>query len=518
MIVFEWVLGILLVAVLLSALARQIRVPYPAMLALGGTVLAFIPGVPRIVLDPELALALFVAPVLLDAAYDTSTRDLKDNWLPVTCLVLIAVGLTTAAVALLAHALTGMPWAAAIALGAIVAPPDAAAATAVLRQLRLPHRIVTILEGESLLNDASALLTYRIAVVAMSAGSISLATAAPTFLVTILGSLVAGPVLALGYMRLVTLLNRSGDMPTSIILQFVGAFGVWILADRLGLSGILTIVAYAITIARRAPATTPARIRVPSYAAWEIAVFVLNVLAFVLIGLQIGPIFEGLAPEQRVGYLIVAAAVLATVILVRIAWVMSYNVLVRWHIRRVGFHPPRPMMAPTVKGGIIIAWCGMRGIVTLVAALALPNGDGGPAFPFRDLIVFVAFCVVLGTLLIQGLTLRPLLAWLDLHDDDPVGREVVRARAAAYQAALAALDGERSGLTKALRIELKAALEQDNGANAGQEPRASGDNLRLQAVAAARHVIIAMRRSGEIGDAAFHRLEEEIDRIELSVS
>src|SRR5262250_2163470 len=201
MIIFEWILGILLGSVLLSALARQIKVPYPALLALGGAVLAFISGAPRIVLDPELALALFVAPVLLDAAYDTSTRDLRDNWLPVTCLVLVAVCLTTGAVAIVAQALTGMPWGPAIALGAIVAPPDAAAATAVLRQVRLPHRLVTILEGESLLNDASALLIYRIAVTAVTAGGVTLSDAAPMFLINVVGSIVAGPILALGYMR-----------------------------------------------------------------------------------------------------------------------------------------------------------------------------------------------------------------------------------------------------------------------------------------------------------------------------
>jgi monovalent cation/hydrogen antiporter len=518
MIVFEWMLGILLASVLLSALARQLKVPYPALLALGGALLAFIPGAPRIELDPELALALFVAPVLLDAAFDTSPRDLKDNWVPVTCLVLVAVSLTTGAVALLAHTLTGMPWAAAIALGAIVAPPDAAAATAVLRQVKLPHRIVTILEGESLLNDASALLIYRMAVIAVSVGSLSFATAAPTFLLSIVGSLVAGPLLAIGYMRLVTVLNRAGDAPTSIILQFIGTFGVWLLADRVGLSGILTIVAYAVTLARRAPATTSAHIRVQSYAVWETVVFVLNVLAFVLIGLQIGPIFEALAPEQRSAYLGIAAAVLATVMLIRIAWVMSYNWVARWRIRRVGFHPPRPMMAPSVKSGLIVAWCGMRGIVTLAAALALPNGESGPAFPFRDLIVLVAFCVVLGTLLIQGLTLRPLLVWLDLHDDDPVGREVAHARVAAYKAALASLDGASSPVAGALRVELQAVLAQANGGSLELEAGETADGLRLQVAAAARHSILALRRNGEIGDDAFHRVEEEIDRIELSAT
>ncbi|HEU0058663.1 MAG TPA: sodium:proton antiporter [Hyphomicrobiaceae bacterium] len=518
MLIFEWILGILLGAVLLSALARRIGVPYPALLALGGTVVAFMPGAPRIILDPELALALFVAPVLLDAAYDTSPRDLKDNWVPVTSLVLVAVGLTTAAVAIVAKALTGMPWAAAIALGAIVAPPDAAAATAVLRQLNLPHRLVTVLEGESLLNDASALLIYRVAVTAATVGGITVASAAPLLLASVAGSLILGPILALTYMRLMTAMDWSDDRPSSIILQFISTFGVWLLADRLGLSGILTIVAYAITIARRAPATTSAHLRVPSYAVWDTVVFVLNVLAFALIGLQIGPIFETLGPEQRLNYLLIAAAVLATVILVRIAWVMSYNWVVRRHIRRHGFHPPRPMAAPTIKSGLLVSWCGMRGIVTLAAAFALPNGADGLAFPHRNLIVFVAFCVVLGTLVIQGFTLRPLLSKLNLSDDDPVGQEVARARTAAYRAALAAIDGDSSPLAEAMRVELQLGLLQGDGNGGEPVDGAPADNLRLRTVLAARQAVLAMRNSGDIGDSAFHRLEEEIDRLELSVS
>ena len=518
MIVFEWIIGILLGAVLLSQLAKRIGAPYPALLALGGTVLAFIPGAPRIVLEPELALALFLAPVLLDAAYDTSPRDLKDNWLPVTCLVLVAVGLTTTAVAIVAHTLTGMPWAAAIALGAIVAPPDAAAATAVLRQVRLPHRILTILEGESLLNDASALLIYRAAVTAASATTFSFSNAAPGIAVSVIASVILGPMLALLTLRVMNAMRRSADTPANIIMQFVITFGIWLLADRLGLSGVLTIVSYAITVARQAPASTPARLRVPSYAVWETAVFVLNVLAFVLIGLQIGPIVENLQPEQRFAYLGMAVAVLATVILVRITWVMSYNAVVRWQVRRFGFHPPRPMMAPTVKGGIIISWCGMRGIVTLATALALPNGDGGAAFPYRDLIIFTAFCVVFGTLILQGLTLRPLLTRLDLRDDDPVGREVEQARTVAYGAAIAALDGNSSAVAKAIRVELQSALTQSSGETPPQEQASSFAGVRLLAVEAARQALLAMRASGEIGDDAFHRVEEEIDRLELSAT
>src|SRR3954470_12182628 len=257
---FELLIGLLLAATLLAAAARRVGAPYPAFLALGGALLALVPGAPSFAVPPELALALFVAPVLLDAAYDTSPRDLKDNWAPVLGLVVVAVGLTTIAVASVAHALMpAIPWAAAVTLGAVVAPPDAAAATAVLRQLKPPHRILTILEGESLLNDASALLIYRLAIGAVAADGFSLASVAPTFLLAVAGSLVVGPAFAWLYLRLTT---RVTDVPTAIILQFVTTFGVWILADRVALSGVLTVVAFAMTAARRAPEITPARLRI----------------------------------------------------------------------------------------------------------------------------------------------------------------------------------------------------------------------------------------------------------------
>src|SRR5688500_17969592 len=256
----------MLAAVMLAAAARRVGAPYPVFLALGGAVLAFVPGAPVFTVPPELALALFLAPVLLDAAYDASPRDLKDNWAPLTGLVVVAVGLTTAAVAIVTRALMPeMSWAAAIALGAVVAPPDAAAATAVLRQLRPPHRILTILEGESLLNDASALLIYRLAVGAAVANEFSVGAVAPAFLLAVAGSLVVGPALAWLTLRLA---RHVAHVPTAIIIQFASTFGVWIIAEHIGLSGVLTVVCYAITAAQTAPERTPARIRVPSYAVW----------------------------------------------------------------------------------------------------------------------------------------------------------------------------------------------------------------------------------------------------------
>jgi monovalent cation/hydrogen antiporter len=208
----EALLGLVLAAVILAALARRVGAPYPVFLALGGALLAFLPGAPSFTVPPELALALFIAPVLLDAAYDASLRDLKDNWAPITTLVVFAVGLTTAAVALVARTLPEMPWAPAIALGAVVAPPDAAAATAVLRQLRPPRRILTILEGESLLNDASALLIYRLAVGAVAANGFSIRTVAPTFMLAVAGSLVAGPALGWLFLRLIDRVQHVPDI------------------------------------------------------------------------------------------------------------------------------------------------------------------------------------------------------------------------------------------------------------------------------------------------------------------
>jgi monovalent cation/hydrogen antiporter len=506
----EGLIGLLLAAVLLAAAARRVGAPYPVFLALGGALLAFLPGAPSFTVPPELALALFVAPVLLDAAYDASPRDLKDNWAPVTGLVVFAVGLTTAAVAFVAHTLIpAMSWAPAIVLGAVVAPPDAAAATAVLRHLRPPHRLLTILEGESLLNDASALLIYRLAVGAVTANSFSIAAVAPTFLFAVAGSVVVGPALAWLFLKVI---DRVQHIPTAIILQFTTTFGVWIFADRVGLSGVLTMVCYAITVARTAPERTPARIRIPSYAVWETAVFVLNILAFIFIGLQIRPILESLEPAVRGRYFIVAGAVVVTVIVVRIAWHMSFNAVIRWRDRRHGFHPPRPMLQPSIGSGLVISWAGMRGIVSLAAALALPQ-----AFPFRDLIVLTAFSVVLGTLVIQGLTLKPLLRALDLQDDDPVGRELSAARERALSAGLESFAHDRSPVAEAVRQEFTAHLESAaSDPDAGDAPQSTHSDIHRFALQAARQAVLAMRNNDEIGDDAFHQMEEELDWLEMA--
>ena len=504
----ELIIALFVAAVILAAAARRVGAPYPVFLALGGVVIASLPGTPTLTVPPDLALALFVAPVLLDAAYDASTRDLKDNWAPVTGLAVFSVGLTTAAVAVITRALIPeVPWAVAIALGAVVAPPDAVAATAVLRQVRPPHRILTILEGESLFNDATALLIYRLAVGAAVAGSFSLMSVAPAFLLAIAGSIIVGP--ALGWLT-VRLMERVQHIPSAIILQFASAFMVWMVAEQTGLSAVLTTVCFAITAART-PERVPARIRIPTYAVWETVVFALNILAFIFIGLQIQPILANLNAGDRSQYLVVAGAVLLTVILARAAWQMPFNAIVRWRHRRFGFNPPRPMLRPSVGSGLLISWAGMRGIVTLAAAMALP-----PRFPYRDLIVLTAFSVVLGTLIIQGLTLKPLLRWLDLRDDDPVGRETQAARERALNAGLAAIAGDQSTTANAVRLQLRAVLAADDNPAATRAAERTAD-LHLQAVESARQAVLDMRARDEIGDDAFHAVEEQLDRFEATL-
>src|SRR5215216_5612822 len=338
--VFEVVIALLLGGAALAALARRMSAPYPALVALAGAALALIPDVPTLVLDPELALALFVAPVLVDAAFDASPRDLRANWRAVTSLALGAVALTIVVVAAVVKLLVpDMPWGAAVALGAIVAPPDAAAATTVLKQLRPPHRLLVILEGESLFNDASALLVYRLAVGATLTGFLSGWTVLPTLLLVTVGSVV----LALVLSRLTLAVNaRITDVATAVIVQFCTTFGVWILAERLHLSGIITMVVFAMAASRRVPEIVPARIRIPSWAVWEVAVFVLNVLAFIIVGLQLKSIAARVTGATGGRYAAIASAVCIAVILARIAWVTGAAAFSRWRCRPRADATPGP--------------------------------------------------------------------------------------------------------------------------------------------------------------------------------
>lgn len=518
--VFEIVIALLLCGVGLSALARKFNAPYPALVALARAVLAVLPFTPSLLLDPQLALALFVAPVLLDSAFDASQRDLRANWRPIAGLALGAVALTVLAVALVAKALVpGTSWPVAIALGAIVAPPDAAAAIAVLRQLQPPHRILVILEGESLFNDASALLIYRIAVGAAVGGTFITWKVVPAALAITAGSLLLGFAAA----PLVLWVNsRIREISTAVIAQFCGTFAIWILAERLHLSGILTTVVFAMVASRKSASITPARIRIPSYAVWETIVFVLNVLAFILIGLQLKPILSRLDRPALLYYLVVAAAVCATAVMARIVWVMSVAAWGAWRCKgcRQGEHREAEAVALPARSAALVGWCGMRGIVTLAAALALPG-----EFPHRDLILFTAFAVVLGTLVVQGLTLGPIIQRLKLDDDGLVEKEIRLARVEIFGAALKI--ASTSPVTETVEVvrmrydlEFRRAHSELTSHTEEVEPMAPTNGeigIVRSVIAAERRCLLDLRARGTIGDAAFQRMEQELDWREIDL-
>ncbi|ABC92122.1 probable Na+/H+ antiporter protein [Rhizobium etli CFN 42] len=499
---FESMLTLLLVAIIFLQFSRKFRVPYPTMLAIAGIIVAAFPWAPEVAIDPRLALALFIAPVLFDAAYDLPPRTLRRNWLPLFSLAAIAVILTAAAVAAVGVAMAGLPLAVAVALGAIVAPPDAVAATVMLDRFNLPRQTYVILKGESLLNDAVALLIFSAAVAAATN---------PAFFTGILAELtLAAPGgLILGYflgrLYMIVGLKLAGTLGGTL-LEFVATFGTWIIAERLHLSAILAIVAYAMVIARYMPERQTARHRIHSYSVWEAAVFLLNVLAFLLMGLQVRQIVLDLDPGRLNFAITLATAVFVTVIVVRLAWVLVYN-------RAITFLAARRLTtqaAPSFAASLLAGWCGMRGLVTLATALALPID-----FHDRDIILLSALAVVLGTLIVQGLTLGPLIRFLKFDPDTSLNRDLTKARVALIDAALAELEGE----DKSTRILRDVYISEREITADGRHPREVSrlDRQRRCVIAAKRRKLAEMRRADEIDDDVFHRLEQELDWAELAV-
>jgi Na+/H+ antiporter len=500
---FEITLALLAIAVVLLQVARRLRVPYPSMLALIGGCVAALPFAPHLNIDPRLALALFVAPAVMDTAFEMPPREMLRIWLPLTSLAVVLVLLTTAAVAWTGAALAGLPLAAAVALGAIVAPPDAAAATAVLQEFSLPRRTMAVLQGEGLLNDAVALLAFGLAVTAAVSPGSGWSAVLPRLLIAVPGGALLGA--ALGVLG-VHLVGKIAGTLSFIIVQFLMTFGTWILAEHLSLSPIVAVVGLAAVVARYMPARTSARDRVDSNTAWTIVVFVLNVLAFLLMGLQARAILSQLQGAGLRHALLFAGIVLAVVIGVRFFWVMSYGFALRAFRT---FFERRVLGAPVPGAGIgvLVSWCGMRGLVTLATAFALP-----PQFPGRDVIVLSAFTVVLGTLIVQGFTIRPLIAWLHIAPDHSLDVDAAEARAAMLDAALAELKGHTGETADAVRTEYIAARA---ASIESSRPASQYDELRLRAIAAERRLLTDWRRDQRILDDVYHLLEEELDRAEL---
>lgn len=429
----ETILVLLATALVLTLVARWLEVPSAVMLVLGGIALAFLPGTFHLALKPELALGLFLPPLLQASALRTDWTMFRSNIIFIILLAFGAVVFTAGTVAWIARELIpNLSWPAAIALGAIVAPPDAVAATSVLKRFKLPKRIVSVLEGESLINDASALVLYRFAVGAtvMSVGHVG-PMLSSFFSVAVVGAAVGVAVgLAANW-----IMRRLRDKHLEIVVSFLSAFAGYLVAERIGGSGVLAAVACGGLIGR-AQIKLNATTRLEAASAWQLVEFILASLVFLLVGLQLQDIVARLTAYSVRELVVLGAAISGTLIASRFVWVFAtfYPASALVTVIRGG------RFAPGLSYPTIISWTGMRGVVSLAAALALPE-----SFEARDLIVFLAFCSILSTLVIQGTTLKFLIRWFDLRDPDvaEASPALVRARAI-VAAAIAGVDPERA--------------------------------------------------------------------------
>ena len=502
-----WLLAAL--AAMLAAAAKS-RLPLPVLLVAGGLLLGFVPGLPRVQLAPDLVLVAILPPLLYSAAFFTGLRELRSNLRPVTLLAFGLVAATTLGVALVAHAaIGGLSWAGAFTLGAIVSPTDALAASELVRDSGAPRRIVAILQGESLLNDGMALVLYKTAVAAAVAGSFSLWNASWHLVVNVVGGIAVG--LAVAYVvRQVR--KRIDDTPTEVAIALLSGYLAYLPANAIGVSGVLAAVTIGVYMGWYTPELTNVDTRLSGDAFWEILTFLVNALLFALIGLQLHGIASRIAiTSSLIGE---AALVVLAVILLRFVWLPVFTYVPRFLFRSIRERDPYPpWQAP-----VILSWAGVRGAVSLAAALALPTN-----LPGRDLIVFITFVVILVTLVVQVPTLPLLLRVLAVGDDGSSGREEAKARIKAAQAALARIDeiaeegwayedtlerarGQYRFRTNRFRARYHGVDEDGTEARSRQYQR-----LRRELLDAERGAVIALRNEGVINEDVMHRVQRDID-------
>jgi CPA1 family monovalent cation:H+ antiporter len=509
------VLAILVAIAILFEIARRIGVPYPTLLVLGGLGLGFVPGLPHITLEPDLVLLVFLPPLLFAAAVAMPIRDLRANVAPLSRLAVGLVVFTMVSVAAVAQAaIPDLGWGAAFALGAIVAPTDALAATTVFRRLGAPRVVVTLIEGEALLNDATALVAYRAAVTAVVTGAFVLSGAVAGFAIAAVGGIAFG--LLVGRVA-GELLRRLDDPPVEVLISVVIPFAAYLPADRAGLSGVLAAVAAGLVIGSRLGKILSPSSRVLWLSTWKMVGFVLNGFVFVLIGGELPRILSepgGRPPAEVLG---VIALVCGVVVASRILWVFAGSLLPGSPRRVVARTDPRLAQRLT----FVVSWAGLRGAVSLAAALALPT-----TFPERDLILLITFAVILVTLVGQGLTLPYVLRWAGWDGTELDGDEGTLARTAAYQAGLDEIERARpdwpghqplfdrleSGLRD--RTQHLATEDPDETADRRQE-RIEHEQIQRSIIAAQREAVIELRDTGEINDQTLRELERELDFEEL---
>jgi Na+/H+ antiporter len=508
----------------LVIIARKLAVPYPIFLVVGGLALSFIPHLPEVKLNPTVVFYFFLPPLIYPAALFTSWRDFRRNLRPILLLAIGLVLFTMVAIAGAAHALIpGLPWAAAFALGAIVSPPDAVAATSVIRRLSVPRRIEAILEGESLVNDATALVALQFAVGALMTGSFSLGNAALHFVWAAIGGVSFGLLVGL-VMRWVQ--RRLDDPPVQITISLLTPFLAYLPAERLHASGVLATVAAGIYLGWHSPLTIRARTRIPLYAFWEIITFLLNGLVFITIGLQLPSIVRGLREESLESLIENALLISGAVVLVRIGWVFVATYLPRLFSKKLRIRDPYSW-----KHIALIAWAGMRGVVSLAAAFALPFAlPGGTPFPGRNYILFLTFCVILTTLVVQGLTLPLIIRKLGIEADHSTDEEERSARVEANKAAIKLIEelsekGDFSSDTvDRLRAEYDDRLQQlqlcaDSPDDcSGQIANPQFERLQQEALNAERKTIIDLRNHHVINDEALRRIQRDLDLAEARLT
>ena len=513
----ELVLLLVAACIGFALLARALALPYAVVLVVGGMGLALIPGLPHVALPPDFALAFFLPPLLQASAFRTDLRGFRSNLRPILLLAVGCVLFTALCVAVVARWLVPeMPWAAAIALGAIVAPPDAVAAAAVLQRLRLPRRIVTVLEGESLINDASALILYRFAVAAVALGTVSWGEAIGQFFLVGLGGGILG---FLAGRVAVWAIARLEDPLLETAVSFLVCYASYLGAEALHVSGVIAVVATGLVMGQAQHRAFSPQTRMFARTVWEFIEFVLNSLVFILLGLQLNRITDNLADQGWEFLIGCALAISATVIVSRFLWVFPGT----WLPRRIPAIARRDPMPPW-KHVTILSWAGMRGVVSLAAALALPED-----FPYRDLIVLLAFTAILATLVLQGTTLewliRRLKAELPHHDGGVDPMEAVARRIAAH----AALREIESRVEDPLEGAIAADLLHEyrdraghlhrvaEGQAAAAAERAARRRIRLAAIEASRRSLLEHHGGGAMHDEALLKLTQEIDLEELRI-
>jgi monovalent cation/hydrogen antiporter len=384
----------------LGILSHRFKFPFPIILVLSGLVISLIPGLPVIALNPEIAFLIFLPPLLYAAAWNTSWHEFKAVIRPISLAAIGLVFFTTGFVGVAAHYLIpGLDWPFAFLLGAIVSPPDAVAATSVIKGMGLSPRIVTILEGESLVNDASALINYKYALIAITAGNFVLWKAGIDFILVASAGILIG--LAIGYLILLVHKNWICDPIIEVTLTFLTPFAAYLVAEGLHVSGVLAVVSAGLFLSFRSREAFSNQSRIMAASVWEVIIFILNSLVFILIGLQLRTVISGITNYSTYELVLYALVISFVVIAIRFIWVVPAALIPRWLSKRIRVTEP---FDP--RNMVVFGWAGMRGVVSMAAALAIPlTLPSGEAFPHRNLIIYLSFCVILATLVLLGFTL-----------------------------------------------------------------------------------------------------------------